>query len=227
MRSRVTVALVCAIALVVCLVFVRRSIEDSDPERVEDSVESRSNETPKTIEEAKDVVTQFNEGQENLEEAASPERASAGFAIPFAALALTELQEVDLTDASDIHSHKIREWKGRIQPTLPELKAKLAREGEDGVIAFSLPDATQIKATRLRYESYGSNQGVFTGKILGDRFGEIVLSYVNQAVAGSIHDYRNDNVWEIRNAGSGQQYIAQVDVNALGECGVCKEHAER
>jgi hypothetical protein len=212
--------------LVVCLVLFRQSNEDSYSEGAEDPVESRPSETPESIEETKDVVTRINEGQEALEDAASPERASTGLAIPFAALAVTELEEVDLTDASDVHSHKIREWRGRIQPGLLELRAQLAREGEDGVIAFNLPDATQIKATRLRYESYGSNQGVFTGKILGDRFGEIILSYVNQAVAGSIHDYRNDNVWEIRNAGDGRQYIAQVDVTALGECGVCKEHAE-
>lgn|GEM_PF-6630814 len=212
--------------MVVCLVLFRQSNEDSYSEGAEDPVESRPSETPESIEETKDVVTRINEGQEALEDAASPERASTGLAIPFAALAVTELEEVDLTDASDVHSHKIREWRGRIQPGLLELRAQLAREGEDGVIAFNLPDATQIKATRLRYESYGSNQGVFTGKILGDRFGEIILSYVNQAVAGSIHDYRNDNVWEIRNAGDGRQYIAQVDVTALGECGVCKEHAE-
>lgn len=152
---------------------------------------------------------------------------TAGNAISFARVSMSELEEVNLANAGDEHSHKIREWRGRIEPSLSALQELLASEGEDGVLAISLPDASQIQVTRMRYEGFGAKQGVFTGKILGDTFGEVVLSYVNQAVAGSIHDYRNDAVWEIRNAGEGRQYIAQVDVNALGECGVCKEHAER
>jgi len=123
--------------------------------------------------------------------------------------------------------HKLREWKGQMQPSLPELKAHVEREGEEGVLSISLPDGSQVDVTRMRYQSFGANQGAFTGRILGDTFGEVVFSYVNQAVAGSIRDFRNDNVWEIRNAGNGQQFLALVDVDALGECGVCAEHAQR
>lgn len=152
---------------------------------------------------------------------------SSGGPIPFEVVSMSELEEVNLTNAGEQHSHKIREWKGRMEPSLASLKQLLESEGEEGVLAISLPDSSQVQVTRMRYESYGANQGVYTGKILGDSFGEVVLSYVNQAVAGSIHDYRNDAVWEIRNAGDGRQYIAQVDVSALGECGVCKEHGVR
>ena len=152
---------------------------------------------------------------------------SSGSPVPFESLSMSELEEVNFDNAGEQHSHKIREWKGRIEPSLSDLKDKLKSEGEEGVVAITLPDATQIQMTRMRYQSFGGNQGVITGKIIGDTFGEVILSYVNQAVAGSIHDYRNDAVWEIRNAGEGSQYIAQVDVNALGECGVCKaEHEE-
>lgn len=153
-------------------------------------------------------------------------RSSSG-PIPFESVSMSELEEVNLANAGEPHSHKIREWKGRLQPGLRALKDKLNAEGEEGVIAISLPDASQVQVTRMRFESFGPNQGVITGRILGDTFGEVVLSYVNQAVAGSIRDYRNDKVWEIRNAGEGRQYIAQVDVAALGECGVCKEHGVR
>ncbi len=149
---------------------------------------------------------------------------SNGNLIPFESLAMGELEEVDLTGSGEVHSHKMREWRGQLEPSLRDIKDLLKSEGEEGVLAISLPDATQVKVTRMRYQSFGSNQGVLSGKILGDPFGEVVLSYVNQAVAGSIRDYRNDMVWEIRNAGEGRQFIAQVDVDALGVCGVCAEH---
>lgn len=147
--------------------------------------------------------------------------------IPFEHLVVSELIEVPRIAALTEHSHKLREWKGQIQPSLPELRAHVEREGEDGVLAMSLPDGSRVDVTRMRYQSFGANQGAFTGKILGDTFGEVVLSYVNQAVAGSIRDFRSGNVWEIRNAGNGQQFLALVDVDALGECGVCAEHAQR
>ncbi len=149
-----------------------------------------------------------------------------GNPIPFESVAISELEEVDLVDVDEQHSHKIREWRGRIEPNLRDIKELLAAEGEEGILAISLPDATQVQVTHMRYQSFGANQGVISGKILGDTFGEVVLSYVNQAVAGSIRDYRNDMVWEIRNAGEGRQYIAQVDVDALGVCGVCAVHGE-
>ncbi len=155
----------------------------------------------------------------------SAPRSTAADPIPFALVAMSELEEIDLTNAEAPHSHKIREWKGRLEPGLREIKVQLDTEGDDGVLAISLPNATQVKVTDLRYQPFGSNQGVISGKILGDPFGEVVLSYVNQAVAGSIRSYRSDEVWEIRNAGEGSQYIALVDVDALGVCGVCAEHA--
>lgn len=130
--------------------------------------------------------------------------ASAALApIPFEHLAVSGLEEVELIAARQEHSHKLREWKGQMQPSLPELKAHVEREGEEGVLSISLPDGSQVDVTRMRYQSFGANQGAFTGRILGDTFGEVVFSYVNQAVAGSIRDFRNDNVWEIRNAGNG------------------------
>jgi len=228
MKSRRFVLFGALLALMAILLFWTRLPES----RVQESVESepRKTEDPGSslaigeIEEIEEV-----DSLGDVVEPASEEIAQGSFGgpIPFESLSMSELEEVNLANAGEQHSHKIREWKGRIQPSLTDLKDKLESEGEDGVVAITLPDATQIQVTRMRFESYGRNQGVITGKILGDAFGEVVLSYVNQAVAGSIHDYRNDAVWEIRNAGDGRQYIAQVDVSALGECGVCKEHVQQ
>jgi hypothetical protein len=140
--------------------------------------------------------------------------------ISFEHLTVSGVEEIVLNASMAEHSHKLRELKGQMQPSLSELKASVEREGEKGVLAISPPDGSRVGVTRMRYQSLGANQGAFAGKILGDTFGEVVLSYVNQAVAGSIRDFRSDNVWEIRNAGNGQQILALVDVDALGKCGV-------
>lgn len=173
------------------------------------------------------VVTSSNESapDDRSDMRSSTGRSATLNPIPFERLSVSDVEEMDLAGEEGVHSHKLREWRGRIEPRLSELNALIEREGENGVLALSLPDASQVNVSRLRFQSFGSNQGAITGKILGDAFGEVVLSYVNQAVAGSIRDYRNENVWEIRNAGNGMQYLALVDVEALGRCGVCAEHS--
>ena len=219
----------CALALVLVGVFflLKRSLdpEISEIETVEHPANQFLDEEP--LAEAGPVDESPDKAPINalLQEPIVPTpKGSYGNAIPFESVAMSELEEVDLTNSGEVHSHKIREWRGRLEPSLTDIKDLLESEGEDGVLAISLPDATQVNVTRMRYQSFGSNQGVLSGKILGDPFGEVVLSYVNQAVAGSIRDYRNDQVWEIRNAGEGRQYIAQVDVEALGVCGLCSVH---
>ncbi len=91
---------------------------------------------------------------------------SSGSPVPFESLSMSELEEVNLDNAGEQHSHKIREWKGRIEPSLSDLKDKLKSEGEGGVVAITLPDATKIQMSRMRYKSFGGNQGVITGNII-------------------------------------------------------------
>ncbi len=219
----------CALALVLMGVFflLKRSpdTEISEKETVESPVSTFPSE--ETLSETGLVDDSLgDEPDEHPSEEPSVATPGGSYAdpIPFESVAMSELEEVDLSNSGDVHSHKIREWRGRIEPSLSTIKDLLEMEGEEGVLAISLPDSSQVKVTRMRFESFGPNQGVISGKILRDTFGEVVLSYVNQAVAGSIRDYRNDQVWEIRNAGGGRQFIAQVDVDALGVCGVCAVH---
>lgn len=143
-------------------------------------------------------------------------------AIPFERVTISGLEEVSLQNADREHVHKIRERRGLLSPSPKELSFKLAGKGDDSVLAITLPDASQLEITRIRHESMGPNRAVITGKIVGDQFWEMVLGYVGDAIAGSIRGYRNKAVWEIRNAGDGKQYFAQVDVTAIGECAAGK-----
>ncbi|HCR28714.1 MAG TPA: hypothetical protein DIV79_01690 [Opitutae bacterium] len=224
-RSLVLLAIL-LILILIGLSWFRRNVVPKIDEQIQHTPDSEQVETVVGgSQDAIDPLTIFD-SEETSEEGTSV-ASSALAPIPFEHLTVTGLEEVAMIAALQEHSHKFREWKGQIKPSLPELKAHVEREGEDGVLAISLPDGSRVDVTRMRYQSFGTNQGAFTGKILGDTFGEIVLSYVNQAVAGSIRDFRNDNVWKIRNAGDGQQFLALVDVDALGECGVCAEYAQR
>ena len=224
-RSLVLLAIL-LILILIGLSWFRRNVVPKIDDQMQHTPESSQTESVADIEDEK-IEAEIESGGEEASAESTDFATSALAPIPFEHLVVSGLVEVPQIAAMAEHSHKLREWKGQLQPSLPELKAHVEREGEDGVLAISLPDGSRVDVTRMRYQSFGSNQGAFTGKILGDTFGEMVLSYVNQAVAGSIRDFRNDNVWEIRNAGNGQQFLALVDVDALGECGVCAEHAKK
>ncbi len=201
--------------------FVTESDDEYGPKAKDRPLELTDRQTTPIVDSAGDEID-----NDNLNIADRPSLSMGpklGSAIAFERLSLTNLEEAALLESEVEHSHKFREWKGRLEPNLNQLRETFSKVGPEGVLAIALPDATEVSVTRLRFESYGSFGGVLTGKILGDRFGEVVLSYVNEAVAGSIQDYRNESVWEIRNAGNGEQFVAQV--NALGVCGVCKEHS--
>jgi len=53
------------------------------------------------------------------------------------------------------------------------------------------------------------------------------MSYVGDAVAGSIKNVETGTTWEVRNAGDGKQYLAKVNTEALGKCALCAEGESR
>ncbi len=150
------------------------------------------------------------------------EGGSAGRVLARFSVRELEVIKPDLEDR--VHSHKMKEWKGRLTPGPSELEELFDRVDSRDSLYMTLPDRTELKIGALRLSSFGDDRGSVSGKIEGGAYGDFVLSFVNQALAGSIRDFRSGVTWEIRNAGSGLQYIAQVDVEALGTCGVCADH---
>jgi hypothetical protein len=87
-----------------------------------------------------------------------------------------------------------------------------------------LPDGKDLDITQNT--RFDKNRGVFTGRVLGSQHSEAIFSYVNQAVSGSMTMPQTGEILDIKNAGEGFQYLAQIDVNKLGSCGLCTPQSE-
>ncbi len=130
-----------------------------------------------------------------------------------------ERLEIPLDEA---HKHRLQYWKGRIQPPVTTWEALGALEAEGAVLDFALPDGTLVPLQFKKLERFADNKGVFIASVQGQPFAEAYFSYVNAAVSGVIRFPSAGVSWEVRNAGNGEQYFEQVDLNELGECGVCR-----
>ena len=143
--------------------------------------------------------------------------ATAGEAV-FTVRDATQVSET----TSEEHKHRLQYWKGRIDPPLPTWEALGVLESEEAPLPFVLPDGTAMPVTIKRLERFGPNKGVFVGSVEGHPFAQALFSYVNDAVSGVLRLPDQGISWEIRNAGGGEQYFEEVDLNELGECGVCQ-----
>lgn len=117
------------------------------------------------------------------------------------------------------HSHKKREWIVEFDSSLKRLASDLNENSSPVVLDFS-----QILGLRVElsaYKPFDDNRGVFQGRVIGKDQSSVVLGIVNNAMAGSIKEGGDGATFEIRDAGNGRQYIAEVDVTAFGECHVC------
>ncbi len=149
-----------------------------------------------------------------------------GLADEFQVLFVEDLERVELDSLDPTHSHKISEWIGRLNPSVIEL-ADRANSGEAlERLNISLPDGANVQVTDIELEEFSPGRGCFTGRIADSEYGEVVLSYVNEAVAASFRGTANGDIWEIRSAGNGQQYFTLVDAAAMGECGLCSTHGQ-
>lgn len=140
---------------------------------------------------------------------------SARVRSPDARLEFEISEEMSRSAQIDGHEHVVREWRGAFSPDIRLIDA--AQIGQ--VVALRLPDG-EVAMQVLRVKRRDERSGVVSGRIEGTRFGEVSLSYANDAVAGSIRIPESNTVYEIRNAGDGQQFVASIDVSKLGECGL-------
>lgn len=136
-------------------------------------------------------------------------RISVGFA---------DLEEIDASSVSHRSQHVLKEWKGRLGPSLPLLDRYV---GTEESVYFSMPSGEPIPVRLTRHDVFSDTKGVYSGVLPEQTGGEVFLSYVNDAVGGGLQIPGRSLAWEVRNAGEGLQYIALVDTKDLGECGVC------
>lgn len=89
------------------------------------------------------------------------------------------------------------------------------------LVTLALPSGENLEIVIAKHIQHDSHRGVLTGRIPDSKYSEVIFSYVNQAISGSIMRPQTGEVLDIRNAGEGQQFLAQVDAHKLGTCGVC------
>ena len=118
----------------------------------------------------------------------------------------------------------IKEWKGQFSPSIRSLAANLGSLDSEQTISLTLPSGEQLPIAISKHTQFDETRGVFTGRIPDSPYSEVIFSYVNQAVSGSIMTPETGEVIEIKNAGNGYQYIVQVDATKLGSCGICAEN---
>ncbi|MGK0237719.1 MAG: hypothetical protein ACI92G_001179 [Candidatus Pelagisphaera sp.] len=124
------------------------------------------------------------------------------------------------------HTHIIQEWKGQFSPRIQDLSASFSASGAARQFNVQLPDGNGLEIEIIKNTQFDQNRGVFIGRVIGSDHSEAIFSYVNQAVSGSITMPQTGEILDIKNAGEGYQYLAQVDANKLGSCGLCAPHNE-
>lgn len=129
------------------------------------------------------------------------------------------LIQSDLEDEN--HSHILREWRGRLTPSINEAVQRLLLDEGNRELKIKISKDFEFSLTVEKVISYKELEGVVTGKIVGDEFSSFSIAYVNSAIDGIIRDYRNQSIWEIRNAGNGEQFLVEVDTEAKSECRSC------
>ncbi len=157
-------------------------------------------------------------GQEAVVADSAAEAEEAGRSAVFGVLGAQRLE----LPSGGAHSHVLQAWRGRIDPPVTTWEALGALEAEGAALDFALPDGSQAPLLFKRVERFGAGKGVLVAKVEDRPFAEAYFSYVNAAVSGVVRFPDAGVSWEIRDAGDGGQVFEQVDLAALGECGVCR-----
>jgi len=120
------------------------------------------------------------------------------------------------------HDHIVRQWKGafshRIDKTLWE-------PGVRRDFSLVMPEGGPISLTIRDFKDYGESRGVYVCELGGNSMGTAFLSYVRRSVSGSIQNFETKEVWELRNAGGGKQYLSIIDLTKVGGCAACAPSA--
>lgn len=116
------------------------------------------------------------------------------------------------------HDHVVRQWTGGFDHDIETLGHAFL---QNGMNQFSVPtfDGQSVRVRITRFEE-GSG-AVLRGEVAGEPGSLVALASVDGVQAGSIHIPSRGLVYEIRPGPAGQVIFSEVDVAALGECGVC------
>jgi hypothetical protein len=120
----------------------------------------------------------------------------------------------------------MREERREVVPNVSEFGRRYKDEPFKEM-EFPLFDGESVQLTDVELRVLSPNEGVFLAKVKGDPSGgHFMLSYVGNAVSGTLHIPSQDRYFFIRNAspdGAVQSFnfLAQVDPDKMPKCGTC------
>lgn len=127
----------------------------------------------------------------------------------------------------DSHDHIMRQWRARLEPRLRELGEAYQRGELEGGFTMPLFDGEEARINVRRFDAMGPERGTFRGAVTGEVYSLAVFSYVGGVESGTIQIPSRGEVYRLRDGGDGYVRLEQIDVSALGECGVCAELAAK
>jgi hypothetical protein len=106
--------------------------------------------------------------------------------------------------------------------------AEIARAHRDaGLEQFSLPSfaGESVSVTIRRVHDHSLGGTTLSGTVPGYPSSRVVLAEKDGAMSGTVRWPEHNRVYEIRPLADGGLSIGQVDLEALGQCGLCAEHS--
>ncbi len=119
------------------------------------------------------------------------------------------------TDES--HSHSLGRWKARMAPSPLEWGEDTRRLN----FALKTPDGEDLHLRFDRAQMPGENQVIYSGKVEGSSFSQVIVSCYEDAVSGVIRLPSEGVSWELRNERGGFVEFEKVDLEKLRDCSLC------
>lgn len=120
--------------------------------------------------------------------------------------------------------HLLRSREVMLDQSLAEIASAYRQAG---LKRFALPafdgDSVHISIRRVVDHDLGGT--VLSGQVVGEPSSRVTLAEKDGAVSGAIRWPKRNLVYEVRPLANGSISIGEVDLHALGQCGLCaKQH---
>ena len=118
--------------------------------------------------------------------------------------------------------HLLRSREATLDQSLAEIASAYREAGLD---RFALPafDGNSVHISIRRVVDHDLGGTVLSGQVVGEPSSRVTLAEKDGAISGAIRWPKRNLVYEVRPLANGSISIGEVDLHALGECGLCAE----
>ncbi|MBD5780992.1 hypothetical protein IEN85_15940 [Pelagicoccus sp. NFK12] len=214
-KPKTLLLLIPVLAVLVSFVFWRKADSDAPNNKtgenkvVEHAAATGAEERP---EPSQEVEHQTAFSRESLE--VDNEEPESGFE----ALEILALEKLP----PDQHDHNLGTWLGSFEPHPRSWQNFASAEAPTVKLKLSTPDGVSHQITFERYNKFGESKGIYSGSLKDQPFSDALISFVGEAVVGTLRIPSEGIAWEIRNRAPGVQAFEKVDLSKLPGCAACR-----